>query len=355
MIIARNPPRAHQLLTFVVATVQWRPFRHVGGLGMLCLVTGAAGFIGSAVSRLLLEEGHEVRGVDSFADFYPRRVKEDNVAGLRASRGFELVEADLVDADPGPLLEGADSVVHLAAQAGVRTSWGESFRAYTDSNVLATQRLLEACRGRGLRRFVFASSSSVYGETQRLPLGEDAPCLPLSPYGVTKLAAERLCRLYFVNFAVPTVSLRYFTVYGPGQRPDMSFHRLIRCLLRGERFTVFGTGEQTRDFTFVRDAARAVLLALGQGREGAVYNIGGGNRVSLNHVIELLAGITGREPIVERRGFESGDMMHTLADAGRAAAELGFEPRTPLAEGLAAEVEWLRAAAAREAEEARPA
>lgn len=309
---------------------------------MICLVTGAAGFIGSNLSRRLLEAGWQVRGVDNFADFYPRSFKDANLAPLQGDPRFQLVEADLVTADLGPLLSGADTVVHLAAQAGVRTSWGTHFRTYTDSNVLATQRLLEACRVHPVRRFVFASSSSVYGETQDLPLREDAPCLPLSPYGVTKLAAERLCRLYWKNFAIPTISLRYFTVYGPGQRPDMSFHRLIRALLRGERFTVFGTGEQTRDFTFVADIAEATVLALTAGNPGEAYNIGGGNRVSLNHVVRLLAGITGCEPLIDHRDFERGDMMHTMADAGRAARELGFAPRTGIESGLEAQVRWLR-------------
>jgi UDP-glucose 4-epimerase len=224
----------------------------------------------------------------------------------------------------------------------VRTSWGTHFRTYTDTNILATQRLLEACRSHEVRRFAYASSSSVYGETQHLPLREDAPCLPLSPYGVTKLAAERLCRLYWKNFGIPTVSLRYFTVYGPGQRPDMAFHRLIKSLLLGERFTVFGTGEQTRDFTFVTDIADVTFRAVTGGVPGEAYNVGGGNRVSLNRVIELLAAITGREALVDRREFERGDMMHTVADATAAARDLGFTPRTTIEAGLAAEVDWLR-------------
>jgi UDP-glucose 4-epimerase len=280
--------------------------------------------------------------VDNFADFYPRSFKEANLDGLSGQAGFELVEQDLVTANLGELLKGVGAVAHLAAQAGVRSSWGTQFRTYTDTNVLATQQLLEACREHPVSRFAFASSSSVYGETQHLPLREDMPCLPLSPYGVTKLAAERLCRLYWKNFSIPTVSLRYFTVYGPGQRPDMAFHRLIRALLRGERFTVFGTGEQTRDFTYVDDIAEATWRALNGGTPGEAYNIGGGNRVSLNRVIELLSGITGREALVDRRDFERGDMMHTVADATLAAEDLGFRPATAIEDGLAREVAWLR-------------
>lgn len=309
---------------------------------MICLVTGAAGFIGSDLCRKLLEAGWQVRGVDNFSDFYPRRFKELNISKIKGNPSFEFLEDDLVTADLEPLLAGADAIAHLAAQAGVRTSWGTNFRTYTDSNILATQRLLEACRRFPIRRFVFASSSSVYGETQDLPLREGAHCLPLSPYGVSKLAAERLCRLYWKNFGIPTVSLRYFTVYGPGQRPDMAFHRLIRALLGGENFTLFGTGEQTRDFTYVGDITAATVLALASGNAGEVYNIGGGNRVSLNRVVELLAGITGCRPRIDHRDFERGDMMHTVADATLAARDLGFTPQTGIEEGLEAEVRWFR-------------
>lgn len=309
---------------------------------MACLVTGAAGFIGSHLSRKLLSRGWRVRGVDNFADFYPRAMKERNLEGVRDHPGFEIIEEDLVTCDLTPLLRDVGAVIHLAAQAGVRTSWGEEFKTYTDSNILATQRLLEACRGGKVERFVYASSSSVYGETQDLPLREDSPCLPLSPYGVSKLAAERLCRLYWKNFRVPTVSLRYFTVYGPGQRPDMSFHRFIRAMLLGETFRIFGTGEQTRDFTFVGDAADVTIAALTKGSPGGVYNIGGGNRISLKEVVELMAEVTGARPSVEYQAFEKGDMMHTMADTELAGRELGYAPQTGIEEGLRAEAAWLK-------------
>ncbi len=309
---------------------------------MRCVVTGAAGFIGSHLSRALLDRSWEVRGVDCFADFYPRQMKEANLADLRGREGFELMEEDLVTCDLGPVLEGADAVIHLAAQAGVRTSWGRDFKTYTDSNILATQRLLESCRHPWGGRFVFASSSSVYGETQDLPLGEEAPLLPLSPYGVSKLAAERLCRLYWKNFGVSTVSLRYFTVYGPGQRPDMSFHRFIKAMLTGETFRIFGTGEQSRDFTYVGDAVEVTINALTAGTPGTAYNVGGGNRVSLKEVVAIMARLTGAEPRIVYQEFEKGDMMHTMADASLAAEDLGYAPKVGIEEGLAAEVEWLR-------------
>lgn len=309
---------------------------------MKCLVTGAAGFIGSTVTRKLLDKGWEVVGIDNFADFYPRSMKEMNLENVLDRKGFRLVEEDLVTCDLEPLFDGVGAVIHLAAQAGVRTSWGREFRTYTDSNILATQRLLEESRGKDLQRFVYASSSSVYGETQVLPLHEDAPVLPLSPYGVSKLAAERLCRLYFKNFDVPTISLRYFTVYGPGQRPDMSFHRFIKAMLTGGSFRIFGTGEQTRDFTFVEDAAEVTMNAVVKGEAGSVYNIGGGNRVSLKEVVDLMAALTGTTPDFQFQDFEKGDMMHTMADASLAREELGYLPQTGIEAGLKAEIDWLK-------------
>lgn len=310
---------------------------------MNCVVTGAAGFIGSTVVKKLLERGVTVRGVDNFADFYPRSIKEVNIRDLREREGFSLVEEDLVTCDLAPILAGADAIIHLAAQAGVRTSWGDEFRTYTDSNILATQRLLEASRGSSVGRFVYASSSSVYGENQQLPLREDALPLPLSPYGVSKLAAERLCRLYWKNFGVDTISLRYFTVYGPGQRPDMSFHRFIRALLEGTTFRIFGTGEQTRDFTYVGDAADVTIDALEKGNPGTAYNIGGGNRVSLGEVVDTMVRLTKCEPKVVYQDFEKGDMMHTMADTVLARRELGYTPAVDIEEGLAAEIEWMKA------------
>lgn len=309
---------------------------------MKCLVTGAAGFIGSTLTKKLLAGGWEVVGIDNFADFYPRSMKEMNLDGIVGRDDFRLIEEDLVTCELEHLFEGVGAVIHLAAQAGVRTSWGTEFRTYTDSNILATQRLLEASRDKGLQRFVYASSSSVYGETQVLPLHEEAPVLPLSPYGVSKLAAERLCRLYWKNFGVPTISLRYFTVYGPGQRPDMSFHRFIKAMLTGGSFRIFGTGEQTRDFTFVEDAAEVTMNAVSSGEAGGIYNIGGGNRVSLKEVVDLMASLTSSTPDFKFQDFEKGDMMHTMADASLARKELGYEPRTGIEAGLRAEIEWLK-------------
>ncbi len=306
------------------------------------LVTGVAGFIGSHLARRLVGRGTEVLGVDSFTDYYPREQKEANLRGLRGEALFDLVEADLATADLGPILEGVGSVCHLAAQAGVRASWGESFSIYLDCNVLPTQRLLEAVKETELGRFVYASSSSVYGETRDLPMREDGRTCPVSPYGVTKLAAEHLAVLYHRNYGVPTVSLRYFTVYGPGQRPDMAFHRFIRAALSGTPITVYGNGEQTRDFTFVEDIVEGTIRALDGGPPGEVLNVGGGSRVTLNEAISAIEEEVGRP--IDRRYEETarGDVTDTLADTSKVQSELGFRPQTPLREGLRRECEWMR-------------
>jgi len=309
---------------------------------MKVVVTGAAGFIGSHLSERLLADGHEVTGVDCFTDYYPRPVKEKNLERLREHRAFRLVEARLQDADLAPIVDGAAHVYHLAAQAGVRASWGREFAHYTDHNVLATQRLLEAALERGRPRVVYASSSSVYGDAPALPLREDGPCAPVSPYGVTKLAAEHLARLYHRNHGLPTVSLRFFTVYGPRQRPDMAFHRFLRAARDGGPVTVYGDGLQTRDFTYVDDIVAAVRAAGLSGRPGSVYNVGGGERIALNDVLRLVERVTGRPLRVERQESQKGDMRDTFADTGAAARDLGFRSIVALDDGLAREWQWLR-------------
>jgi UDP-glucose 4-epimerase len=306
-------------------------------------VTGAAGFIGSTLAGRLLDRGDEVVGIDCFTDYYPRAIKEANLSGLRASPRFRFVEAAIQATDLAALLDGVTHVFHLAAQAGVRKSWGRDFQTYTVNNVEATQVLLEACVGRSIERLVYASSSSVYGDEVPLPMKEASVLKPVSPYGVTKLAAEQLCYLYYVNHGVPTVSLRYFTVYGPRQRPDMGFHKFLKAVMRGEAIGVFGDGEQTRDFTFVADAVTATADAAAKGVPGRVYNIGGGSRVSLNHVLDLLAEVTGRQVLIRREPSQKGDMRDTFADTTRARAEIGFAPTVTIEQGLAAEYAWLSA------------
>ena len=308
---------------------------------MKALVTGAAGFIGSHLTTALLDRGAEVVGIDCFSDYYPRAIKEANLRDAVGRRGFRLVEARIQDADLPSLLAGVSHVFHLAAQAGVRKSWGSDFRVYTENNVDATQQLLEACVGKDLKRFVYASSSSLYGDRGELPMREDALPQPVSPYGVTKLAAEQLCYLYFANHAVPTTSVRYFTVYGPRQRPDMAFNRFIKSALAGSAITLYGDGRQTRDFTYVDDAVAATMAAGDAGVPGRAYNIGGGSRVTVNHVIEVIGQIMDKAVDVRREAAQKGDMRDTYADTSLARADLGFEPRVPLAEGIEAEYRWL--------------
>ena len=308
---------------------------------MKAVVTGIAGFIGSHLAGRLLDSGAEVTGLDCFADYYARSIKEANLAELRSHPRFRLVEGSIQDADWPRLLDGTTHLFHLAAQAGVRRSWGTDFSVYTANNIDATQVLLEACVGSSITRLVYASSSSVYGDAASIPMREDARPQPVSPYGVTKLAAEHLCHLYWVNYQVPTVSLRYFTVYGPRQRPDMAFNRFLRAIRSGKAITVYGDGEQTRDFTFVGDAVTATVAAADRGDPGDVYNIGGGSRVSMNHVLELMAACTGRTPDITHQPAQKGDMRDTYADTSLARDRLDFVPRMGLEDGIRAEHEWL--------------
>jgi nucleoside-diphosphate-sugar epimerase len=306
-------------------------------------VTGVAGFIGSHLAERLLATGCSVVGVDRFADYYPRWMKEANLVSLVGTPGFELIEADLATSDVDSLLYQVDYVFHLAGQAGVRTSWGDSFAVYLRDNVLATQSLLEgARRQQRLRRFIYASSSSIYGDAADLPIRESTVPRPVSPYGVTKLAAEHLCQLYASNHSVPTVSLRYFTVYGPRQRPDMAFSRFLRALFDEKGLTLIGDGEQTRDFTFVSDIVDANVAAMTGDVLGRTYNVGGGCRTSISEVIRLLESLTGRQAAIQLGPGQPGEARHTLADCSAARADLGFEPRVSLESGLVAQIEWLR-------------
>jgi UDP-glucose 4-epimerase len=307
------------------------------------LVTGAAGFIGSTVAERLLADGAEVIGLDCFTDYYPRAIKERNLLALTSHPCFRFIESPIQDADLARILADRTHVFHLAAQAGVRKSWGTDFAIYTVNNIEATQRLLEAaCAAPALERFVYASSSSVYGDGVPIPMREDAHLQPVSPYGVSKLAAEQLCFLYYKNHGVPAVSLRYFTVYGPRQRPDMAFHRFFRATLQGEPIRLYGDGEQTRDFTYVHDAVTATIAAATRGVPGRVYNIGGGSRVSVNDVVEMIRRVVGRKPLIAIDPEQKGDMRHTFADTTLAKTDLAFAPSVGLEQGLAAEYDWLK-------------
>lgn len=310
---------------------------------MNVVVTGAAGFIGSTLSEALLADGHQVTGIDCFTDYYPRADKEQNLRASLANGRFRFLELDIAQADLGPVLDGAEWVFHQAAQAGVRASWGAYFSTYTHNNILATQRLLEACRNcTTLQKVVYASSSSVYGNAESFPTTEKMLPQPVSPYGVTKLSAEHLMVLYALEFGVPTVSLRYFTVYGPRQRPDMAFRRFIEGALAGNDLTVYGDGEQSRDFTYVADIVQANIRAAMHGKAGSVLNIGGGTQATVNEVLNIL-----REHFPNLRVHyeerQAGDARRTSADTSLARREIGFSPQTTLKDGLAREVEWVTA------------
>ncbi len=309
---------------------------------MNVLVTGAAGFIGSRLSRRLLDRGDRVTAIDCLTDFYPRRIKKRNLAPLLREKNFRWLDVDLNEAPLGRILKDQEAVFHLAAQAGVRDSWGKSFDVYIRHNIAASQRLLEAVKGRPLKKFVYASSSSVYGLTPDLPMRETSPLHPLSPYGVSKLAAEDLCFLYWKNHGVPTVSLRFFTVYGPGQRPDMAFHKFLKAILEGREITVFGDGRQTRDFTYVDDIVSANLAALDRGPAGEVYNVGGGHTERLDALFAVLERVCGRPVRLRFAEAQKGDVLHTSADISKAVRDLGFAPRTGLEDGLRAEWEYIQ-------------
>jgi nucleoside-diphosphate-sugar epimerase len=308
---------------------------------MRALVTGVAGFVGSSIADALRARGDTVVGVDCFTPYYARAVKESNLGGLRADDGFDFVEADLRAADVGALLGDVDVVFHLAAQPGARSSWGGDFDGYVSHNVLATQRLLEAARGRDLKRFVYASSSSVYGNAPEYPTTEDGAPRPHSPYGVTKLAAEQLCNVYAANWGLPTVALRYFTVFGPRQRPDMAIHRMVAAALTGRVFSVYGDGGQRRDFTFVGDVVEATLRSVdAELAPGTVVNVASGRPVAVRELIELVGDVVGRRVDVAWGAAEPGDVQETGGAIDRAFELLEWRPGTELRDGLRAQAVW---------------
>lgn len=309
---------------------------------MKSLVTGVAGFIGSHLAERLLGAGHEVAGVDNFFDNYPRSFKDHNLAACLGHPRFRFISADLLAADLNRLLAGADFVFHLAGQPGVRSSWGREFARYTENNIRATQLLLEAAKGLALRKFVYASTSSVYGDTEDLPMREEGLTRPVSPYGATKLAAEHLCYLYYRAFAVPTVSLRFFTVYGPRQRPDMFFHILMRALVQDQEVPLYDDGEQTRDFTFYKDIVDGLIAAALYPGCGEVFNLGGGSAVSLLDAIAVAERIAGRKTKLRRFDRQKGDVRHTRARLDLARRKLGYDPKVSLEQGLAEQWTWIQ-------------
>ena len=310
---------------------------------MRALVTGAAGFIGSHLAEHLHATGWDVVGLDCFSDYYDVTQKRSNIAGIQGVTSFECLDIDLRSGDLTPLLDDVDVVFHQAAQPGVRSSWAD-FDSYVAKNVMVTHRLLEAARGTSLMRFVFASSSSVYGNALSYPTREDTVPMPHSPYGVTKLAAEHLCGVYARNWGVPTVALRYFTVFGPRQRPDMAMYRLIEAALFGGSFPMYGTGDQIRDFTYVGDVVTATIAAATAAvQPGTVVNIAGGGATTLANVIEIVERLTGRRIDVDRRPRQAGDVERTGGATDLARDLLGWTPQVSIAQGLERQVRWHQA------------
>ncbi|HJU62190.1 MAG TPA: NAD-dependent epimerase/dehydratase family protein [Candidatus Binatia bacterium] len=307
---------------------------------MRSVITGVAGFIGSHLAEKLLALGHEVVGVDKFLDNYARRFKDSNLSQFANHPSFSFINDDLASIELSRLLTGADYVFHLAAQPGVRSSWGEEFSQYSHNNILATQLLLEACKRVRVTKVVYASSSSVYGDTDDLPMREDGGTRPVSPYGVSKLAAEHLCYLYWKAFGIPTVSLRFFTVYGPRQRPDMFFHIFMRRLFLGEEIPLYDDGEQSRDFTYCADIVDGLVAAACYPGSGDVFNLGGGSETTLLSAIQLVERISGRKAKLTRFDRQRGDVRHTRASLDQAKEKLGYRPLVSLEEGLSRQWEW---------------
>lgn len=305
---------------------------------MKCLITGCAGFIGSHLTDRLLADGFEVTGIDCFTDYYARSIKEKNISNALTNRHFTFIEQDIMEMDAFPEV---DYVFHKAAQAGVRASWGKEFAVYSRLNIESTQYLLESYKGKKIKKFVYASSSSVYGDVE-LPMKENMMLRPMSPYGVTKLAAEHLCHLYWKNFHVPTISLRYFTVFGPRQRPDMGIHKFVRAILNKQPITIFGDGSQTRDFTYITDIIDANLKAATSPIIGEVFNIGGGSRITVNELIQIIEEKCGKKALIIYGDLQKGDVIDTLADVKNAREKLGWNPHIPVHEGISSFLGWYK-------------
>lgn len=308
---------------------------------MRYLVTGAAGFVGSHLADRLVADGDEVVAVDCFTDYYDTSMKQANAQRLAREGGVTVDRRDLSVDVLDDLVDGVDAILHLAGQPGVRLSWADHFELYVAGNLTSTQRLLEAACRMGVKRLVLASSSSVYGNADSYPTSELAPTHPFSPYGVSKLAAESLCRAYAGNWGITTTALRYFTVYGPRQRPDMAFYRFIESALDGDPLVVYGDGTQVRDFTYVGDVVDATVRAAARPLQGSpIINVAGGSSAQLNDVLDTIGEVTGRPVTIDRQPAQPGDVRVTGGDTSRAAELLGWRPAVSLAEGISRQVAW---------------
>jgi len=309
---------------------------------MKCFVTGAAGFVGSTLCEKLLEKGFCVTGMDCFTDYYSMEIKKNNLKRCLEHSNFKLIEKDIIESNMEKLLDHIDFIFHQAAQAGVRNSWGKDFEIYNRNNILATQKILEALKTKKIKKFIYASSSSIYGDVKDLPITEKTLPMPVSPYGVTKLAAEQLVNSYWRNYDLPSVSLRYFSVFGPRQRPDMAFNKFVKAMLRKEQINIYGDGNQTRDFTYIEDIVNANILAMHYSKNGEIFNVGGGSNITIKKVIKLLEKISGLKAKVKYLENQKGDVLHTFADISKAKKELKFKPVTSIENGLRKEFEWIK-------------
>lgn len=309
---------------------------------MKVLITGVAGFIGSHLAKKLLQQGCYVFGIDSFTDYYPRYIKEDNISEFINHTNFSFLEGSINKMLLKPILQKIDFVFHLAAQAGVRSSWDRNFFVYTSNNINATQHILEECKDTKIKKFIFASSSSVYGEAKKLPMKENHKLSPISPYGLTKVVGEQLCSLYYKTYKIPVVSLRYFTAFGPKQRPDMAFYKFMQSLKLNKPIIIYGDGKQTRDFTYIDDVVSATISAAYYGKIGQVYNVGGGCRNKLIDVINMLEEITGIKAEIEFIEAQKGDVKDTYADIEKAKKDLKYSPTVGIKEGLIKQWKWFQ-------------
>ena len=307
------------------------------------LITGVAGFIGSSLAAKLLKDNFNVIGIDSFTNNYSARIKEKNIENCLKHTNFSLIRQDLDTLDLSASVEKADYFFHLSAQPGVRASWGKEFATYVKNNISVTQKILESLKNNTtLKKFVFASSSSVYGNQSSMMNEDTSLTRPVSPYGVTKLAAENLANLYFKNYGVPTISLRYFTVYGPKQRPDMAFTRFFYSIIKEQKLTIFGNGEQTRDFTYVDDVVKATMNAAASDHVGEILNIGGGSVFSLMQITEFMKEITEQKLEINFKKEQKGDVKHTSADISKAEKLINYKSNTDIKYGLTQQYEYIK-------------
>lgn len=306
-----------------------------------CAVTGVAGFIGSHLAEKLIAEGYKVIGVDSFESNYPRWIKERNISGFKSSSLFNFVEGNLLKLNLTEIFRDVHYIFHEAAQAGVRNSWGKHFTNYVKNNVLTTQRVLETSKELAIKKFIFASSSSVYGDAVDRPVKEETICKPVSPYGITKLTAEALCTSYYKSFGIPVVLLRYFTVYGSRQRPDMAFHKFIKAIFESKELEIYGDGNQTRDFTNISDVVKANILAM-QAPDGEVFNVGGGSGIILKKAVSVIEKLIGKKTRIRYKETQKGDVRDTWADLNKARTVLGYKPEVKFEKGVEEEIEWIK-------------